>query len=366
MKRFFKSAFSSKSFKDQITSILQKIDFYKIRDYAETASRKSLNGISETAIGIYGNIFITKSKIQELEEDLIEQGQLYTEVVLNKKDKRIVDSLIVSLELHTLEKIKEIFPMDILEAYSLQFPNLSDKESLYEWLRSHNDDQIVGIANGIKGKLFELDYLDYLNNGNLPDGYFAELAESPNQSGWDIKILNEHGEVDSLLQNKAVDSISYVTQALEKYPHIPVVTTEEVYAELQMTAYASNTVNSEISFTELSDYVDSELEDASLNISDFSPPVLTLALLAFSSYRRKDMQTFDEKYKDLFNRYGRAYASQIVGMAAIIVTNSWWLGIASSVSSRFFADKGLRRFYYYSEMKKSKRNCRSVLKRVFA
>lgn len=133
-----------------------------------------------------------------------------------------------------------------------------------------------------------------------------------------------------------------------------------------MTAYASNTVNSEISFTELSDYVDSELEDASLNISDFSPPVLTLALLAFSSYRRKDMQTFDEKYKDLFNRYGRAYASQIVGMAAIIVTNSWWLGIASSVSSRFFADKGLRRFYYYSEMKKSKRNCRSVLKRVFA
>ena len=50
----------------------------------------------------------------------------------------------------------------------------------------------------------------------------------PSQPGWDIQILNADGTVDQVLQAKATESVSYVKEALEKYPDIEIVTTEEV------------------------------------------------------------------------------------------------------------------------------------------
>ena len=116
-----------------------------------------------------------------------------------------------------------------LEAFRLQYPNV-DIDSL----SGASDERLSGLANGVKGKYFEVLVRDRLNAGEqvgeleLEPGQVARLAESSTQPGWDLRIENEDGTVDELLQLKATDSMSYVKKALERYPDITVVTPTEV------------------------------------------------------------------------------------------------------------------------------------------
>ena len=119
-------------------------------------------------------------------------------------------------------------PEELQRAYTLACPDLAAQMSLQHAVQSMNDVQLNGFASLLKGKLFELRYAEYLNDGHLPEGFHAELAASANQAGWDIAILNEQGQIDELLQLKATESATYISHALERYPYVDVVTTEEV------------------------------------------------------------------------------------------------------------------------------------------
>ena len=117
----------------------------------------------------------------------------------------------------------------ILEAFERQYPN----ETL-ESLRGQSPEQLQGWVNGVKGKYFEVlvrDRLrarDRLGELQLEPGQRVELAPSPTQPGWDLRIENEDGSTDELLQLKATESMRYVKDALEKYPNIRVVVPSEI------------------------------------------------------------------------------------------------------------------------------------------
>jgi hypothetical protein len=64
----------------------------------------------------------------------------------------------------------------------------------------------------------------------LTNGHYAELAESAVQPGWDLQMLNADGSVADFLQLKATSELSYVKQALETYPDIQILATNEVAA----------------------------------------------------------------------------------------------------------------------------------------
>ena len=64
----------------------------------------------------------------------------------------------------------------------------------------------------------------------LQPGQSAHLAESSTQSGWDLRVENEDGSIDELLQLKATESMGYVKQALVNYPEIQVVVPSEIDA----------------------------------------------------------------------------------------------------------------------------------------
>ena len=117
------------------------------------------------------------------------------------------------------------------DAFNHQYPNV-DIESLV----GASDERLDGLANGVKGKYFEMLVCDRLNAGErlgelqLQPGQTAHLAETSTQSGWDLRIENEDGSIDELLQLKATESMGYVKDALVKYPDIQVIVPSEVDA----------------------------------------------------------------------------------------------------------------------------------------
>ena len=141
-----------------------------------------------------------------------------------------------------------------LEAFQLQYPNV-DIESL----SGASEERLTGLANGVKGKYFEVLVLDRLNAGErvgeleLQPGQVAHLAESSTQPGWDLRIENEDGSVDELLQLKATESMSYVKRALESHPDIRVVAPSEV------DDAADNILGADISNEQLNQLADAQM-----------------------------------------------------------------------------------------------------------
>lgn len=98
----------------------------------------------------------------------------------------------------------------------------------------HSDAEWQAIVNSAKGKYFEYWVADQLNHGHavgdlvLPSGYKAVVADSMNQPGWDLRIVDDHGHVQDYLQLKVTNSASYIHEALTRYPDIKILATSDV------------------------------------------------------------------------------------------------------------------------------------------
>ena len=148
-----------------------------------------------------------------------------------------------------------------LEAFRLQYPNVS-----LESLNGASEERLQGLANGVKGKYFEVLVRNKLRAGEsvggvqLEPGQVATLAKDSNQPGWDLRIKDADGEVVQDLQLKATDSMSYAKTALEKYPGIPVVVPNELDAEASIR---DNVLASSISNEGLEDTTNKQLGELS-------------------------------------------------------------------------------------------------------
>ena len=60
-------------------------------------------------------------------------------------------------------------PDTIEAAYAAAYPERAERGSFAERAQQLDGDAIVGYVSGIKGKLFEQQYRDYLNAGQLPE-----------------------------------------------------------------------------------------------------------------------------------------------------------------------------------------------------
>lgn len=135
------------------------------------------------------------------------------------------------------------------EAWKLAYPHQSIAS-----LNGMQPEQITGYLNGWKGKYFEVLVRDQLNNGrwigdiHLGAGERAHLATHATQPGWDLMITDHHGTVMNELQLKATNSIGYLKQALDAYPSIHIVTTDEVFN-------ASGHLTDQLTNAQLTDYL---------------------------------------------------------------------------------------------------------------
>jgi hypothetical protein len=231
-------------------------------------------------------------------------------------------------------------PTDVERAFDLAYPGLTQSESFSDAVGRMSSDELVGLVNGVKGKLFEIQLVDHLNSGGLPEGFHASLPPSATQPGWDIQITDAQGQVSELLQAKATESASYVKEALERYPDIDVTTTSEVHAQLLAMGMAQDVNNSGISEAMLQAKVESVAQGGAVfDASDLVPSSLGLAVIALSVFMNKDA-TLREKGAAFGTRSAKAGASSAVGKIAMVATQTWWLGLIAGVGSSWLASKG--------------------------
>ena len=312
----------------------------KMADNATNGAAKSIfQSISDSV-----NYWQNKSKIEKFKERIEQQAEEYSIIANNRlPGRRMVDSLFVGGDLLS-DILRTGASPEVKAAYAAAYPELSQHMSFEDSVRAQSDEHINGIVSAVKGKLFEMKYVNYLNEGNLPDGYSAELAHSATQPGWDIAVHGPDGHVAEILQLKATDSAAYVHEALKHYPNIDVVTTDEVYSHLLMNGASDNSadiIDSHITNAHLADTVIDSVDSSAYHMH-WTPPIISLAMIAFTSYTLKDANVYD-KASHFGKRAGKSYLTYLIGGGVMEITQTWWLGLLAGVGSRYLAGQGTRK-----------------------
>lgn len=190
----------------------------------------------------------------------------------------------------------------------------------------------MGFINGLKGKLFEIKYTDYLNGGVLPSGYEAHRFTDPTHVGSDIYITGPDNAITEELQLKATESTDYIQAALDKYPDIPVVSTEEVFAHA-MFHDANMVQDSGISSIDLTNTVTMNIDPGITDIDIFPGVFSAIFLTAVTCVTQKD-KTTTQKGIYIGNKYIHMVPGHVLGSAiGLTVGGPGGLAVGVTVSA---------------------------------
>ncbi|MCH7842515.1 MAG: hypothetical protein IID01_07080 [Chloroflexi bacterium] len=229
-----------------------------------------------------------------------------------------------------------------MESFQLQYPNVN-----LDSLVGASEERLAGLANGIKGKYFEVLVRDRLNNGEslgelrLGPGQVARLAESPTQEGWDLEIVNvEDGSLVEQLQLKATTSMSYVKTALEKYPDIRVAVPSDI------DGVKDEILRTDISDNDLTEAVNRQLgeqsEDALNDMLDQSAewafdtiPIVSGILVGLTEGRLVliGQSSLEESLQRGARRLGRSTAFSTLG-ATLVALDAGILSVPTTTAAR--------------------------------
>jgi hypothetical protein len=232
-------------------------------------------------------------------------------------------------------------PSDVVRAFHEQYPNVHVDLVAEVRRLSGQPEQLRGLISGIKGKLFEDQYISWLDHGHLPSGYRAELAHHANNPTWDIVIKDSHGHVDNLLQLKATESADYVRHALDAHPHIDVVATHEVFSRLSdHHSDLAHLIDSGITNASLSDHTAGAVEhaDAASHLA-FHLPLLAVGVAVVMELQRyrTGRQSLSEAIRQMSKRSLVALVATTAGWIAVATTGKTVVGLPAAVLSRIAA-----------------------------
>ncbi|MBC8260198.1 MAG: hypothetical protein H8E43_00035 [Planctomycetia bacterium] len=317
-------------------------------------------GVS-SSVDAAGYAVFTDEACEELLQKERRLRKEYEMRVLNRKERwRHVDAITIGGLLLADALSGTEIPATIEAAYHGAYPHEAASMSFADKISSLDDYQIPGFLAGIKGKLFELQYVDLLNNELLPDGYQADLATSPTQPGWDIAIQGPEGNLE-LIQAKATDSVAYVNEAFEKYPEFDIVTTDEVYGQMLMSGAGTDLINSGITNAGLESQLD-EAVNSGLEF-DWTPPLLGMAVIGFTTWAYED-GPIDHKARVMGRRCGRSYPAWMVGHALNVFAGPlWFMSIPAGMGVRYLAEAGRIRRERWADLRRRVKSYESVLSR---
>lgn len=108
-----------------------------------------------------------------------------------------------------------------------RYPELHDAsiQQIADHMHQYDPEELAGVVSMIKGRLFER-LIEQHENGD-GDEWTAHIYEDQSYPGSDIVFTNDAGDTVEV-SLKASDSVSYVENALLRYPDIPIMATDEV------------------------------------------------------------------------------------------------------------------------------------------
>lgn len=346
---------------------------YKHKDKALAAGKVTAGtviGVTKGATGMvhdtYSFVTISKNDLLRYKEKISQQTQEYMQLTSKAKLSRFDKDDILDTTILCGNTLAYYFsnpvPEEIVRAYELQFPIKASCMSFVEAAQGMEDYELAGFISSVKGKLFEIRYLDYLNDGNLPSEYTASLAQSATQTGWDIQIAGPDGDVSKLIQLKATNSVEYIRNALEHYPDIDVVSTSEVYSHLVMRGLSEQVIDGGMTNAELHEALLSALDDSAENLT-MIPLALSAAIIAFSAYSEKNLSIFKKslKFGERITKFS-AFSMISAGLAA--ATPIWWLGLIPSIGGRYLLSKGKQKHAEKSDLENAIRNNEKLLEKL--
>jgi hypothetical protein len=272
-----------------------------------------------------------KARFQWRDDELRQKfDALFRQYVLKRKQD-ILDSVALGISLEALLDEGKVnvnaLPDNVKEAFQSAFPNIS-----LESLNSRNAEEIEGLLNAWKGKLFEVEVRDQLNAGmrvgdwQLEPGQHAELAESATQPGWDLKIVDDGGAVADVVQLKATDSASYIQEALDRYPDVSIISTGNIADHLEALSNADLT-NQEVT-GRVHDAINGG-DSASDGLLHAMPGSVILATEAYQIY--KGEKTIAQGVESGGQRLAMSAVAGLVGAAASVVLGpaGWLVGVGA-------------------------------------
>jgi hypothetical protein len=156
--------------------------------------------------------------------------------------------------------------------------------------------------------------------------------------------------------------MSYGQQALDRYPNIDVVTTSEVRAQFVMIGAADHIADSHISNLAVTDAVEGGMDQA-IGSMHWTPSIISLALIAFSAYSRKDL-TLYQKSKQAGERSVKSYVAYLAGGAAALATGTWWIGMVGGIGTRTVLGSGRMKSDQLATLRELGEANKLVLKRL--
>jgi hypothetical protein len=241
---------------------------HKISPAIGAATGSAISGIAGTFSGAVDSAAVTDRDFESLYVRLVAVGKAARSEMKRKnraifsaqrdsRNKELLDLLVVGgSTLLSIVLDPSETPANVERAFALAYPVLAASgETFSDAVQRIPAEDLIGLVSGVKGKLFEIELVDDLNSGRLPESFHAELAGSPIQAGYDVKIIDGDGHAVELLQAKATESVYYVKEALERYPDIDIVTTTEVYAQLAAIGALDRVTDSGMGEQALEDHV---------------------------------------------------------------------------------------------------------------
>ncbi len=183
---------------------------------------------------------------------------------LARRESSLLDAVSAATALNTVQTADAVDPQ-MMEAFHLAVPDRDLSEYL-DGIDFDNARSVAGAMSNWRGKYFEVIVRDQLNSGEqvgelaLDEGQKAVLAERLNEPGWDLQVLDEAGSAVTEYQLKAVQDISGITKALERYPDFEVISTAEAAQEITDPMVASSDISNEEMKSEMTDAVDAVVD----------------------------------------------------------------------------------------------------------
>jgi len=126
------------------------------------------------------------------------------------------------------DKLNGPLGLEFMQAIRDRYTELGDAspEAIAEYMSQYDAEQLAGVINMVKGKLFERLVAHYENNDD--DSWEAQLHENESYPGSDIVFHNSETGETIEISLKAAQDPGYIEHSLSRYPDIPIMTTEEV------------------------------------------------------------------------------------------------------------------------------------------